>query len=121
MNPNSYPFTLSTFGSHHIHLVNTTVRLWNTLLEPANRNQKCPPVDLLPAPVLQPANSNETFGLVWANKDVTMYHSFVMLKEEPKDALINLSAEDPEEAKQIVWLLGLDPSLLNQPLRQDPR
>ena len=64
MNPNSYPFTLSTFGSHHIHLVNTTVRLWNTLLEPANRNQKCPPVDLLPAPVLQPANSNETFGLV---------------------------------------------------------
>ena len=52
MNPNSYPFTLSTFGSHHIHLVDATVQLWNTLLEPVNRNQKHPPADLLPVPVL---------------------------------------------------------------------
>ena len=113
MNPNSYPFTLSTFGSHHIHLINATMWLWNTLLEPANRNQKRPLVDLLPAPVLQPANSKETFGLIRANEDVTVYHSFVTLKEEPKDALINLLAKDPEEAERIVQSLSLDPSLLN--------
>ncbi|PIL30720.1 hypothetical protein GSI_06888 [Ganoderma sinense ZZ0214-1] len=118
---NPSPFTASTFGSHHIHLVNACAQLWNSLLNPANRNQRRPPADLLPAPVLQPAASGETFGLVKANKDVAVYHSFVTVKEEPEDTLINLSAEDPEEAERIVRSLGLDPSLLNKPLEQDRR
>ncbi|PIL30719.1 hypothetical protein GSI_06887 [Ganoderma sinense ZZ0214-1] len=119
--PNPYAFTSSTFGSHHVHLVNACAQLWNSLLNPANRNQRRPPADLLPAPVLQPAASQETFGLVKANKDVAMYHSFVTVKEEPEDSLINLSAEDPEEAERIVRSLGLDPSLLSKPLEQDRR
>ncbi|KAI1797610.1 hypothetical protein LXA43DRAFT_1126227, partial [Ganoderma leucocontextum] len=120
-NANPYPFTLSTFGSHHIHLVNACAKLWNALLDPANRDQKRPPADLLPAPVLQPADSQESFGLVKANSDVTVYHSFVTLKEEPEATLINLTSEDPEEAERIVRSLGLDPSLLNRPLEQDHR
>ena len=43
-----------------------------------------------------------------------------MLKDKPEDTLINLLAEDPEEAEQIVQSLGLNPALLNQPLKQDP-
>ena len=35
-----YPFTTSTFSSHHITLINTCAQLWNKLLKPANRGQK---------------------------------------------------------------------------------
>ncbi|KAI1788904.1 hypothetical protein LXA43DRAFT_1063210 [Ganoderma leucocontextum] len=78
---------MSTFGSHHIHLV----------------------------------NAKETFSLVHVTEDIAVYHSFVTVKEEQEDLLINLSAKDLEEAKQIVRSLSLDPSLLNKPLQQDPR
>ncbi|KAI1781854.1 hypothetical protein LXA43DRAFT_907485 [Ganoderma leucocontextum] len=119
-NANPYPFTMSTFGSHHIGLVDACGRLWNALLDLANRGQKHPPADLLPVPVLQPAASEEFFGLVKANSGVTSYHSFVTIKEEPDDSLVNLSAQDPEEAERIVRSLGLDPSLLHKPLERDP-
>ncbi|KAI1781856.1 hypothetical protein LXA43DRAFT_977872 [Ganoderma leucocontextum] len=119
-NTNPYPFTTSTFGSHHVGLVNACGQLWNSLLDPVNRGQKRPPADLSPVPVLQPAASNESFGLVKANSDFTVYHSFIAIKEEPDDSLVNLSAEDPEEAERIVRSLGIDPTLLHKPLRQDP-
>ncbi len=107
------------FGSHHISLVDACGRLWNSLLDPANRDQKHPPADLLPVPVLQPATSDESFGLVKANSDVRTYHSLVAVKEEPDDSLVNLSSQDPEEAERIVRSLGLDPSLLQKPLERD--
>ncbi|KAI1789749.1 hypothetical protein LXA43DRAFT_892226 [Ganoderma leucocontextum] len=114
--PNPYPFTLSTFGSHHVSLVNVTAKLWNTLLQPANKGQKRPPADLSPTPVLEPADSGEAFGLVNANADVTAYHSFVTVKEEPEDPLVDLSSQDPEDVDRIVASLGIDPTLLSRPL-----
>ncbi|PIL26811.1 hypothetical protein GSI_11072 [Ganoderma sinense ZZ0214-1] len=117
--PDPFSFTASTFGSHHIHLVNACAQLWNALLEPANRGERRHPADLFPAPTLQPAASEETFGLVKASSDVTAYHSFVTVKEEHNDSLINLSTEDPDEAERIMRSLGLDPSLLHKPLEHD--
>ncbi|KAI1781611.1 hypothetical protein LXA43DRAFT_1105626 [Ganoderma leucocontextum] len=118
-NATPYPFTVLTFGSHHIALIDACGRLWNALLDPVNRGQKPPPADLLPVPVLEPAASEESFGLVKANSDVAAYHSFATIKEEPDDSLVNLSAQDPEEAERIVRSLGLDPSLLHKPLERD--
>ena len=118
-NTSPYPFTTSTFGSHHIGLVDTCGWLWNSLLDPANQGQRRPPADLSPVPVLRPAPSEESFGLVKANLDVKSYHSLVVVKEEPDESLMNLSEEDPEEADQIMRSLGLDPSLLHKPLEQD--
>lgn len=118
-NATPYLFTTSTFGSHHIALIDACTQLWNKLFDPANRGQKRPPADLLPMPTLQPTTSKETFSLVKANSDVTSYHSLIMVKEEQDDLLLNLTAEDPEEAEQIMNLLGLDLSLLHKPLEQD--
>lgn len=42
-----------------------------------------------------------------------------MVKEKQDDSLLNLAAVDPEEAKQIMNSLSLDPSLLHKPLKQD--
>ena len=118
-NTSPYLFTTSTFGSHHIKLVDACGRLWNSLLDPASQGQRRPPADLSAVPVLRPAPSEESFGLVKANLDVKSYHSLVTVKEEPDDSLMNLSSEDPEEADRIMRSLGLDPSLLHKPLEQD--
>ncbi|KAI1794159.1 hypothetical protein LXA43DRAFT_884301, partial [Ganoderma leucocontextum] len=111
-----YPFTKATFGSHHVYLVNACAQRWNALLQPTAGGQKRPPADLLVATLLEPADSNEAFGLVKANKDVEAYHTFVTLKDEPDDALLDLSTQDPEYAERVAASLGLDPALLSQPL-----
>ncbi|KAI1784492.1 hypothetical protein LXA43DRAFT_901509, partial [Ganoderma leucocontextum] len=111
-----YPFTKATFGSHHIYLVNACAQCWNALLRPTAREQKRPPADLSVATLLEPADSNEAFGLVKANKDVAAYHTFVTLKDEPDDTLVDLSTQDPEFAEWVAASLGVDPALLSQPL-----
>ena len=59
------------------------------------------------------AESLECFGLVKANQDVTAYYTLV--KEEAEDPLVDLTAD--ADADRIVASLGLDPALLNKPLR----
>ncbi|KAI1785507.1 hypothetical protein LXA43DRAFT_976181 [Ganoderma leucocontextum] len=114
--PNPYPFTTSTFGSHHVYLVNACAQRWNTLLQPTNRGQRRPPADLSVASVLDAADSHEAFGLVRANLDVAAYHTFITVKDEPDDTLLDLSSQDPEYAERVATSLGIDPALLSQPL-----
>ncbi|KAI1790224.1 hypothetical protein LXA43DRAFT_973740 [Ganoderma leucocontextum] len=111
-----YPFTKTTFGSHHVYLVNACAQRWNALLQPTGREQKRPPADLSVVPILEPANSSEAFGLVQANSDVAAYHTFVTLKDEPDDTLVDLSTEDPEYAERVAASLGVDLALLSRPL-----
>ena len=109
---NPYPFTPFTYGSHHVRLVDACARLWNSLVQP-KKGAKLPSADLVPVPTLKPAESLECFGLVKANQDVTAYYTLV--KEEAEDPLVDLTAD--ADADRIVASLGLDPALLNKPLR----
>ncbi|EJD40175.1 hypothetical protein AURDEDRAFT_170755 [Auricularia subglabra TFB-10046 SS5] len=53
-------FVASTFGSHHISLVNSTAADWNLIVHRVGSPM------LSPAPILCYVDSNEQFGLVWA-------------------------------------------------------
>lgn len=110
---NPSPFALSTYGSHHVHLVNACAKLWNKLLAPTDN--KLPPSGLQPLPELVPVNSGETFGLVKAGSAVMSYHNLVPIKEEPLDDLVDLSAQDPDCAANLCNELGIDPSLMLVP------
>ena len=110
---NPYPFTMSTYGSHHVNLVNACAEVWNTFFQPQD-SASLRPADLVPAPILEPADSQECFGLVKANSDVTAY--YLLIKEEPEQPLVDLTAE--VDADRIVASLGLDPALLGKPLRK---
>lgn len=107
------PFAVSTFGSHHIHLVNACAKLWNALSAPSG--SKPPPAGLIPLPELCPADSGETFGLVKAGAAIANYHNLIPIKEEPLDDLIDLSSQDPDHAADLCAELGIDPALMLVP------
>ena len=109
---NPYPFTTFTYGSHHIDLVDACAQLWNALMQPKGSTKRRA-ADLVPAPILEPAESLECFGLVKASPDVTAYYT--LIKDEPEDPLVDLTAD--ADADRIVASLGLDPALLDKPLR----
>lgn len=55
-------FVSSTYGSHHISLVNHNAMIWNSLLERVK--QRDPGTTLKPLPTLHEAGHTEKFGLV---------------------------------------------------------
>ncbi|OJT04576.1 hypothetical protein TRAPUB_4846 [Trametes pubescens] len=107
---NPTPFVLSTYGSHHVHLVNACARMWNKLIVP--KSNKPPPAGLRPLPELIPADSGETFGLVKAGAAVIDYQNLVPIKTEPLDDLIDLSSQDPAHTTDLCNELGIDPALM---------
>ena len=111
-----YPFTPLTYGSHHVRLVDACTQLWNSLVQP-KKGTNLPSADLVPVPTLKPADRLECVDLVNANQDVTAYYTLV--KDEAEDPLVDLTAD--ADADRIVASLGLDPALLNKPLRGSAR
>ncbi|KAI1793320.1 hypothetical protein LXA43DRAFT_971989 [Ganoderma leucocontextum] len=112
-------FVLSTHGSHHVHLVNAANVLWNELLAKSD----CPAPHLTDLPVMQPANSGETFGMVGISPAMARYHSMVLVKEEEvDDGLVDLSSKDRSTAAKILMEIGMDPhtASLLPPTPQSP-
>ncbi|KAL6299496.1 hypothetical protein BKA93DRAFT_829872 [Sparassis latifolia] len=106
-------FIQSTFGSHHIRLVDCHARLWNALLADIAPL----PSGLHKLPRLLLVSSNETFGLV-RTKSAVGYHNLLEVKDEPEDELIDLSAQDDLDPDQILTELNIDPALLRRPARE---
>ncbi|EJD33698.1 hypothetical protein AURDEDRAFT_177222 [Auricularia subglabra TFB-10046 SS5] len=80
-------FVASTYGSHHISLVLSAASDWNSIVRQVGSPS------LVPAPLLQYANSDEQFGLVWAEY-ITLAPA---VKREMAEAFIIEVSEDAIE------------------------
>ncbi|PIL35895.1 hypothetical protein GSI_01555 [Ganoderma sinense ZZ0214-1] len=106
-------FTRSTFGSHHIRLVNDCAQRWNKQLAKADKEG----LALEPLPVLDAPNSGETFGMMKMSPDTAAHQSLTSIKKEPADEehdLLDLSSQDFLDANYVLSGVGVDPSLLYQ-------
>jgi hypothetical protein len=116
-------FEASTFGSHHIRLVNFTSKLWNKL----RLGQSGGSPGLLALPELKLAATGEKFGLVSSEHAATFGGLFPAdVKEEPKveDDLFTLDADEEHaeniesERLRLLDELNIEPHLLVMPLVQ---
>ncbi|KAJ7124769.1 hypothetical protein C8R43DRAFT_1135450 [Mycena crocata] len=73
------PFVQSTFGSHHISLVDHTAATWNNLLNTRGTSNA-----LIPLPRLPDIKSGETFGLVHS-PHTDSFGGLFTIKQDPDD------------------------------------
>ncbi|GBE84526.1 hypothetical protein SCP_0605050 [Sparassis crispa] len=112
------PFLSSTHRSHHIRLVDSVAKLWNTLLEDEAvkklRGLRC-------LPEMQAIDSGEVFGLIQAQY-ATTYHNLTCssIKAEPDEELLDLSLQDEVQACSILEDLSIDPVLYPQLANDSP-
>ncbi|KAJ7615765.1 hypothetical protein DFH06DRAFT_1365836 [Mycena polygramma] len=104
------PFVESTFGSHHISLVDHTAGIWNDLLPGSQATSKSSP---LPLPRLPDIQSGETFGLV-NSPHTDSFGGLFTIKQEPDDDGTDIIKElDPEAQDDLMRELNIDPAQLN--------
>ncbi|KAK7000737.1 hypothetical protein R3P38DRAFT_3218571 [Favolaschia claudopus] len=112
------PFVKSTFGSHHIGLVDHNASLWNALLTPGSV--------LSQRPRLVDVPSEEKFGIV-PSAHADTFDGLFLIKPEPDDedvdsmGLEDVDFEQPGETYThhraiLIEELSLDPKLFDQPL-----
>ncbi len=114
---NATNFSRSTYGSHHITLVNECAKLFNHLIDSlrSKGSRYAPAADVSPLPVFATVDSKEFFGLIKMGPSSSTYHTMVHVKDEPvdDDKLLDLSSQDFLDANKILTDLGIDPSLLH--------
>ncbi|EIW51483.1 uncharacterized protein TRAVEDRAFT_137340 [Trametes versicolor FP-101664 SS1] len=106
-------FALSTYGSHHIRLVDRIAYLWNTIRQ--NTTHAHLFIGLQDTPRFRTVDSGESFGIV-RSQFVEGYQYLVDVKEEEPDNLLDLSAQPADVAQQPLRSMNIDPALLSQPL-----
>ncbi|KAI1783814.1 hypothetical protein LXA43DRAFT_902828 [Ganoderma leucocontextum] len=115
---NATKFSRSTYGSHHITLVNECAKLFNRLIEALRSKgpRYAPAADVSPLPVFATVDSKEFFGLIKMCPSSASYQTMVHVKDEPvnDDKLLDLSSQGFLDAHKILTDLGIDPSLLHQ-------
>ncbi|KAA1480032.1 hypothetical protein DENSPDRAFT_905230, partial [Dentipellis sp. KUC8613] len=111
----SRPFLRSTYGSHHVGLVDGIAKLWNRILARAPP-KKVAGLQLFPE--LELVNSGEAFGLVHFDTDPSPDPDSDNV--EPKPELVDLSLQDPEKREAIMKDLHLDPVMLQRLLKCIP-
>ncbi|KAJ7601836.1 hypothetical protein DFH06DRAFT_1351920 [Mycena polygramma] len=104
------PFVLSTFGSHHLGLVDAAAASWNDLLPVSKANSS-----LVPLPRLKDVNSGERFGLV-NSRNTDTFGGLYTIKAEPEDDLQLVDELDSEEQRDLMQELLLDPVSFFQPM-----
>jgi hypothetical protein len=79
------PFLSSTYGCHHIRLVNHTASLWNALLRRKQPLSVVEPNNLATLPELRQINSNEAFGIVSSENAISFGGLFEIKEEDQND------------------------------------
>ncbi|EGN99061.1 hypothetical protein SERLA73DRAFT_73632 [Serpula lacrymans var. lacrymans S7.3] len=117
------PLVMSSYGCHHIRLVDHIAQLWNTMI----MKEKSAPLyggNLQPRPILHIPNSSETFGLVHSAHTKTFggllktedqnynYAECGLEAEVTAEDLCKLALNEP---LALVQDMGIDPSLLFVP------
>ncbi|KAI0673878.1 hypothetical protein C8Q78DRAFT_1186282 [Trametes maxima] len=107
------PFAITTYGSHHIRLVDHTAKLWNKLLQDKKHIHLL--AGLCASPMTRTVQSGESFGIV-RSQFAAGYHYMIEVKEEDMDGLLDLSSQPPHHARRLLESINIDPALLSQPL-----
>ncbi|KAJ6456223.1 hypothetical protein C8R47DRAFT_1203691 [Mycena vitilis] len=102
--------SLSTFGSHHLSLVDAAAAIWNDLLPVSKANSS-----LVPLPRLKDVNSGERFGLV-NSRNTDTFGGLYTIKAEPDDDLQLVDELNSEEQRDLMQELDLDPVSFLQPM-----
>jgi hypothetical protein len=100
-------FALSTYGSHHIHLINHIANLFNSL----HVSKKA--THLKQIPVLPLVQSGETFGIVHS-EHIESFGGLLEIKEEEDNETLLMDLLDGNNI-DISHALVDDPSLLTMP------
>ncbi|PIL34349.1 hypothetical protein GSI_03124 [Ganoderma sinense ZZ0214-1] len=107
-------FTYHTHSSHHIRLVNASMKLWNTLIRTLQKTGPLPAnIHLLPE--LSAVDSRERFGLVKMSMEMAAQYSLATIKQEPGDDVLDLSSQEMLDPDHILLEIGVDPALLKAP------
>ncbi|KAI1782658.1 hypothetical protein LXA43DRAFT_1103634 [Ganoderma leucocontextum] len=110
----------STYGSHHIHLVNACAKKWNKLVDLLKASGP-QPMHVNYVVEFNPPDTGEHFGLVKMNLETAAQYSLSSVKQEPADDLIDLTSQDLLDPSRILAELGIDPALLHAlPLSPTP-
>ncbi|KAJ7138759.1 hypothetical protein C8R43DRAFT_1131921 [Mycena crocata] len=105
------PFITSTFGSHHISLVDHTASIWNDLLTSSHNSSS----QLVPLPRLPDINSGEKFGLV-NSVHTESFGGLFTIKEEPEDDANVVKELDLDEQEDLMRELNLNAAQFIQPM-----
>lgn len=107
------PFLASTFGSHHIDLVNNVAKTWNKLLALDRGKGKG---EIAPQPVLQVIETTEKFGLV-SSAHIASFGGLLTIKDdaEIEDALLDMPLNEAVTNEDVISTLGIDPASLSIP------
>ncbi|KAJ7607603.1 hypothetical protein DFH06DRAFT_1486459 [Mycena polygramma] len=103
------PFVKSTFGSHHISLVDHTAGIWNDLLAGSQATSGC---SFLPLPRLPNIQSGENFGLV-NSPHTDSFGGLFTIKQEPDEDTDIIKELDPEAQDELMRELNIDRVQLN--------
>lgn len=104
-------FVLSTYGSHHVRLVNHIAGLSNALVT-KEKSKSARPIPILPE--LRLIGSNEKFGLV-ESEYATSFRGLIEIKQEATDEDIDIPDYDTGEVDALMRTLQIDPALLAVP------
>jgi hypothetical protein len=104
-------FTNSTFGSHHIRLVNAVASRWNVLITKHQKTQSGTVLKSLPQ--LLEVASGETFGAV-SSEHTASFGGLLEIKPEPEDDDV-VTSINSRAIDNMVDSLKLDPLLLFTP------
>lgn len=120
-NKQASPFSMSTYGSHHVHLVSKIASTWNNLVQAPSKQEKVATTPFALLPILRKVDSGEKFGLVQSDY-TTSFKGLIEMKEEVKDEdLTNLSSVSEDGENSIYGSMlhdltsSIDPKLLRQP------
>ncbi|KAI0696201.1 hypothetical protein C8T65DRAFT_583603, partial [Cerioporus squamosus] len=109
------PFVASTYGSHHIRLVDACAKIFNNMIARTEKAGRTLPSGIHRLPELITVASGERFGILPMSTTTAAHHAMVSVKEEPED-MFDLSSESLLDAAMVLQELGIDPSLLHKPL-----
>lgn len=116
-------FVESTFGCHHLNLINHIATIWNTLLDRHSPNTACGVVSHLAnttqpqrLPILQNIPSQKTFGFVSSAHALHAFDEYI----KTEDTAVNKDLVDITECSEERWLeilheLDVDVKLVNTP------
>ncbi|KAI0344801.1 hypothetical protein BDW22DRAFT_1326630 [Trametopsis cervina] len=111
------PFLASTFGSHHISLVDHNAHLWNSLLQqhsPTSAGRGVLRLEgfdkLQTLEVIEDVPSGESFGAV-ISKHAQTFGGLLKIEEEEEDDFNDAIDDEDTQRREILEAMSIDPAL----------
>lgn len=107
------PFLASTFGSHHVGLVDYVAKKWNAILSVSSSGSEKTLSTLTPRPELKVIDSQEQIGLV-SSEHVITFGGLLTIKDEDEleDEVLEMPLHELLSEDDVIHTLGIDPASL---------